>query len=515
MSINILWVDDEVNMLKSHILFLEKKGYTLSTINNAAEAIEMIEASHFDLILLDENMPGLSGLETLLIIKDLRPFLPVIMVTKNEEESIMEEAIGSHISDYLIKPVNPNQILLSIKKVLHSASLISNKSISSYQQEFTKINQELLSINSYSEWLSLYKRLIKWEVTLDSISDDSMKEILNNQKIEANAQFFQFMKKNYLTLIESGEFAFSHDIFKRFVIPKLAKGTPTIFLMIDNLRYDQWESLKDLFSIHYNIKETQLFSSILPTATQYSRNAIFAGLTPLEIQRQFPQYWRNDNEEGKKNDFEEELLLAQLKRNQKQDLRTAYYKISNINQENKLLANFHQFKNNELTTIVYNFIDILSHSKTDNYLIKEMIRDDKTFRSLTRNWFENSPLMKIIALAKEAKINLIITTDHGTTLVKRPTKVIGDKETSTNIRYKMGRNMKYNEKDVLAVENPEQYYLPKSNVSSRYIFAKEDLFLTYPKNYNYYVNYYRNSYQHGGISLEEMIIPIISLSPKQ
>ncbi|TDM00145.1 MAG: two-component system response regulator [Flavobacteriaceae bacterium] len=514
MSVRILWIDDEIDMLKSHIIFLEKKGFITTPHNNPDQILERIGQNNFDVILLDENMPGQSGLDTLQIIKDRYPYLPVIMVTKSEEEQIMEEAIGAHISDYLIKPVNPNQIVLSIKKVLDSNKIISDKSVSSYQQTFGELSYQMMQTNSFPQWMELFNRLVKIEVSFDSTTDQGMIEILNTQKEEANTLFSKYIEKNYLQDLAQGEIAFSHTVFKRFVIPKLKKNNPTIFLMIDNLRLDQWQSMQDLFAEYYHIENTELFSSILPTATQYSRNAIFAGLTPLDIQKKYPQYWLNDDQDGPKNQFEEELLTEQLKRNSLENLSTAYYKISNIYQEEKLLQEFHHFKNNDLTTIVYNFIDILSHSKTDNQLIKEMIRDDKTFRSLTRNWFENSPLLKIIALASSAKINLIITTDHGTTMVKTPSKIIGDRETSTNIRYKMGKNLKYESKKILVADVPEAFYLPKSNLSSKYVFAKEDIFLAYPKNYNHFVNYYKDTYQHGGISLEEMVIPIINLLPK-
>ncbi len=513
-NIKILWVDDEIDLLKPHILFLEKKNCEVTTCFSGAEAIEIIDAKNFDIIFLDENMPGLTGLETLAEIKERKAHIPVVMITKSEEEHIMEEAIGSKIADYLIKPVNPNQILLSIKKNLDYSRLISEKTTSNYQQEFRKIAMDLAMINTWEEWTELYQKLIYWEIELEDIEDSGMQEILISQKNEANNEFGKFIDKNYPKWFTSTEGApiMSHQLFKNWIVPELG-AQPTLLVVIDNLRYDQWKAFEPSLAAYYKKAQEKPFCSILPTATQYARNAIFSGLMPSEMEKKHPDWWKNDTDEGGKNLHENDFLNAQISR-LKLDLKHEYYKITNLNSGKKLANNFKACANNNLTTVVYNFVDMLSHSKTDMEVIKELASDDKAYRSLTQSWFKNSPLLDIIAQAQSLNMKLIITTDHGTINVKHPSKVIGDKNTSLNLRYKTGKSLTYNEKDVLAAKNPNTIHLPSINMSSSFIFAKNDMFFAYPNNYNHYVSYFKNTYQHGGVSLEEMIIPFVVLEPK-
>ncbi len=513
-AIKILWVDDEIDLLKPHLLFLEKKNYNVSTCNNGAEAIEKVDEDNYDVIFLDENMPGLSGIETLSQIKTKHPNLPIVMITKSEEEYIMEEAIGSKIADYLIKPVNPNQILLSLKKNLDHSRLVSEKTTSTYQQEFRKISLDLAMVNTFQEWVELYKKLVHWEIQLESIDDAGMIEILESQKNEANAQFFKFIQKNYQGWFENEEKPIlSHNLFKDVIVPQISPEQGTLLIVIDNLRYDQLRVLEPIINNYYKIENETSFFSILPTATQYARNAIFSGLTPLEMEKQHPDYWKNDIDEGGKNLYENEFLTAQIKR-LNLNIKHEYFKITNMPKGRDLAANFKSIKENDLTVIVYNFVDMLSHSRTEMDMIKELASDDKAYRSLTLSWFKNSPLLEMIQKAQEYGLKLIITTDHGTINTKNPTKVIGEKNISSNLRYKTGRSLSYNEKDVFAVKNPKDIQLPSMHMTSSFIFAKEDLFFAYPNNYNHFVKYYKNTYQHGGISLEEMIIPCIIMQPK-
>jgi CheY-like chemotaxis protein len=515
-NINILWVDDEIDLLKPHIIFLEQKQYKVTTCKSGTEALEIIDDVNFDIVFLDENMPGLTGLETLNEIKERRANLPIVMITKSEEEYLMEEAIGSKIADYLIKPVNPNQILLSLKKNLDHSRLISEKTTSNYQQEFRKISMDMAMVNSFEEWADLYQKLIYWELQLEDIEDVGMTEILESQKTEANLQFGKFIDKNYASWFEKNSEAptMSHTLFKERVVPEISKDRPTLLMVIDNLRYDQWKAFEPIINNYYKKTSETPYYSILPTATQYARNAIFSGMMPLEMEKNHPNLWKNDTDEGGKNLYEEDFLKAQLKRLGLNHLQYEYHKITNLRSGKKLVENFKTLKNNDLSVIVYNFVDMLSHSKTELEVVRELASNDKAYRSLTLSWFKNSPLLEMIQQAQQLGFKLIITTDHGTINVKNPSRVIGDRDTSLNLRYKTGRSLTYEEKDVLVAKDPKDIQLPSITMSSSFIFAKGDAFLAYPNNYNHYVSYYRNTYQHGGVSLEEMIIPFVVMNPK-
>ncbi|WP_158962930.1 T9SS response regulator signal transducer PorX [Myroides fluvii] len=515
-AINILWVDDEIDLLKPHILFLEKKNYAVTTATNGADAIELVSQHHFDIVFLDENMPGLTGLETLNEIKSIKNSLPAVMITKSEEEYIMEEAIGAKIADYLIKPVNPNQILLCLKKNLDDSRIVSEKSSLSYQKEFRNIAMDLMAINTYEDWISLYRKLLFWESKLEDIEDQNLINILEGQKSEANSLFGKFIEKKYETWINSTSDrpTFSHEIFKKWVVPELKKeNNKILFLVIDNMRYDQWRSFEPIVSNYYKIETEHTFFSILPTTTQYARNAIFSGLTPLQMEQMHPNWWKNDIDEGGKNLHENDFLQAQLQR-LRLTVPNEYFKIVGQKDGRKLVDNFNAIKHNQLITIVYNFVDMLSHAKTEMEVIKELASNDKAYRSLTTSWFKNSTLLDVIQQAQQAGYKLIITTDHGTINCNTPSKVIGDKNTSLNLRYKTGKSLTFEKKDVYVVKDPKKIQLPAINLSSSFIFAKNDCFLAYQNNYNYYVSYFRNTYQHGGISLEEMIVPFIILNPK-
>ena len=512
-KITILWVDDEIDLLKPHILFLENKNYQVVTCKSGQEALEELSRTRVDIVFLDENMPGISGLETLNEIKSIDASLPVVMITKSEEEFIMEEAIGYKIADYLIKPVNPHQILLSLKKNLDHSRLVSEKTTANYQQEFRKIAMDLSMVNTYAEWADLYKKLIYWELRLEEIEDSSMFEILESQKTEANNQFGKFVERNYAGWFNGGDApVMSHTLFRKLINPEI-KDRPTLLVVIDNLRYDQWLAFEDTFNSFYKKTKEVPFYSILPTATQYARNAIFSGLTPLDMEKKFPHWWKNDTDEGGKNLFEAEFLGEQIKR-LGLNIKWEYHKISSQRQGKQLSQNFKSQKDNDLTVIVYNFVDMISHAKTEMEVIKELASNDKAYRSLTQSWFKNSPLLEIVQQAQTMGLKLIVTTDHGTINVKQPSKVVGDKETSLNLRYKTGRSLTYEQKDVLEAKDPRKIHLPSINMSSSFIFAKNDFFFAYPNNYNHYVGYYRNTYQHGGVSLEEMIIPFVVLEPR-
>lgn len=516
-QITILWADDEIDLLKPSIMFLENKGYKVIPLTNGKDAIDKVAQKGVDVVFLDESMPGLTGLETLQRIKEIDYHIPVVMITKNEEENLMEEAIGSQIADYLIKPVKPQQILSTLKKIIDNQRLVSEKTTSSYQQEFQKLFMTIQDNLDYQQWVELYRKLIYWEIELDR-SDSSMKEVYNTQKEEANREFNKFVIKNYKTWINSepGKDApiMSHTLLKNKLVPMLKEDKPTFVVLIDNLRYDQWKAIQPLILENFRVEQEDTFFAILPTATQYSRNAIFAGMTPLEISKKFPDMWKNDDDEGGKNLHEADFLKDFVDRTFHGAIKHQYVKITNHRDGSLLENNISNYLNNKLTVIVYNFVDMLSHARTEMEVLKELASDEAAYRSLSVSWFDHSPLQNALKKLAGKDVNILLTTDHGTVRVQDPSRCIGDRETTTNIRYKTGKNLNYEEKDVYAVREPEQIGLPKSRLSSTYIFAKEDKYLVYPNNYNHFVNYYKNTFQHGGISLEEMIVPVVRLSSK-
>ena len=513
-KVRILWTDDEIDLLKPYILFLEEKGFELSTASNGDDAIEMVKNQDFDLVFLDENMPGLSGLQTLTYIKELKPDIPVIMITKSEEEDIMDEAIGSKIADYLIKPVNPKQILLSIKKNIDTKRLISERTLSGYQSEFGKIGLKISEANSFSDWVELYKKLVYWELELEQNEETGMQEVFQMQKSDANKGFARYIKNNYESWFAGSEEKpmMSPNLFKDRIFPMLDKGQKVFVLVIDNFRYDQWKLIQPIINDYFLVESEELYCGILPTATQYARNAIFAGLMPYEIDKLYPECWLNDEEEGGKNMKEEELFQTQLSRHGKK-YKYFYEKISQLKTGEKIVENIKDLLNNQLNILVYNYIDMLSHARTEIKMIRELANDEPAYRSLTLSWFKHSPLFALIKELQQHDVKIIITTDHGTIRVQNPVKVIGDRNTSTNLRYKNGRNLNYNPKEVFEIRDPHKVHLPKSHISTSYIFAINDDFLAYPNNFNYYVNYYKDTFQHGGVSLEEMIIPFVKLKP--
>lgn len=512
----ILWADDEINLLKPHILLLNEKGYSVSTFTNGNDALEAFEKEHFDLVFLDENMPGLTGLETLSAIKNVRSDVPVVLITKSEEENLMEDAIGSKIDDYLIKPVNPKQVLLTIKKLIDNKRLVSEKTTSAYQQDFRKLGMALSDRLSYEEWVDVYKKLVFWELELEKLSDSQMHEILTMQKAEANMLFSKYVQNHYLDWVNKrGEAPLlSNELLVKKVFPLVNSETPVFFILIDNLRYDQWKIINPLITEYFRLDEEDIYSSILPSATQYARNAIFSGLMPLDMEKQFPSKWHNDDEEGGKNLHEEDFLAANIKRNLRKECKFSYHKILNYEQGKGLLDEINNMMQNELNAIVFNFVDMLSHARTDMQMIRELANDDAAYRSITLSWFEHSNLLELIKRLSNLKVKLVITTDHGTIRVKTPSKVVGDRSTNTNLRYKQGKNLNYNPKEVFLIKDPHEAKLPKLSLSSNFIFAREDQYFVYQNNYNQFVNYYNETFQHGGISMEEMIIPIITYSNK-
>jgi CheY-like chemotaxis protein len=514
---SILWADDEIDLLKPHILFLRNKGYDVTPVNSGSDALDKCNEQNFDVVFLDENMPGMTGLETLSQIKATKPALPVVMITKSEEEYIMEEAIGAKIADYLIKPLNPNQILLSVRKILDGKRLVTEKTTQGYQQDFRNIAMAYNDRIGHEEWADIYKKLVFWELALDGANDRSMAEVLDMQKSEANSNFAKFVMENYedwLNDPKAEKPLLSHQLMKKKVFPLISSPQePVFFFLIDNLRYDQWKILESILQEYFNVDEESVYYSILPTTTAFARNAIFSGMLPSEMEKYHSDLWVNDDEEEGKNNSEEQFLQRQMQK-ARIDAKMSYHKIININQGKSLVDSFNNLMTNSFNVIVYNFVDMLSHARTDMAMIRELAPDESAYRSITRSWLMHSPLLELFKRLSEKKVKVVVTTDHGTIRVKRPYKIIGDKNTNTNLRYKQGKNLGFDEDDVLVVRKPERFFLPKINVSTAYVFTIEDYFFAYPNNYNYYVNYYKDTFQHGGVSLEEMIVPFAQLSPK-
>jgi len=516
-KIKILWADDEIDLLKPQLFFLEKKGYDVVTVSNGHDALDEFErVGDIDIVFLDESMPGLSGLETMQRLKAVKPSLPIVMITKNEAENIMEEALGSQIDDYLIKPVNPNQILLTLKKIVDNKRLVREKTSSDYQAEFRNILMEINSGPDLHQWVQAYRKIVNWELKIDASGSEEMTDILSMQKTEANAEFSKFIARNYPGWIADKAKAplMSPDLIAEKVLPHINDTAPVVFLLLDNLRWDQWKILEPIITEYFDIEEEAYFYSILPTSTQYSRNAIFAGMMPADIAKHYPDLWVEDFEEGGKNMHEETLLGKQLQRRLRKEIKWHYSKITNVEDARQLSDKAIDLLHHNLVVIVYNFIDMLSHARTEMEVLKELAGDEKAYRSLTRSWFLNSPLWAALRRMAGQGMKLVIGTDHGTIRVRQPSKVVGDRNTTTNLRYKMGKNLQYEARDVLEIRKPEDVGLPRPYLSATYIFAKEDKYFLYPNNYNYYNTYYRNTFQHGGISLEEMICPIVRLSPK-
>lgn len=515
--IRILWVDDEIELLKPHIMMLQAKGYAVDTCNNGYDAIDMVTETPYDMIILDEMMPGMTGLETLPLIKDIRPMTPIVMVTKSEEEHIMDKAIGSKISDYIIKPVNPNQIVLLVKKHVQQQQLITEQTTADYRVEFGRIASAVDLAQDFRTWSGIYRKLVNWDIELSQSTDSSVQEILQYQKNEANKAFSKFVCRNYKTWINERDEStpvMSHTLMRSKIFPEVDTSRKTTLLLIDNFRYDQWRAISSFLRGFYTVREEDFYCAILPTATQYARNAIFAGLMPLAIDKLMPEKWLNDNEDGGKNQYEEDFLLRQIQQSGKK-YATTFDKLVRPESGRKLIDNMRHVYDADFSVIVYNFLDILSHARTETDIIRELTESDAQFRSLTSSWFEHSELFTILKLLSERGHKIIITSDHGTVRVDNPIRVQGDRETSANLRYKTGRNLAYDYRSVFEITKPEEVQLPSSNLSSSYIFAYNNDFLVYNNDANRFIRYYRDTFQHGGISMEEMIVPYIVLEPKK
>ncbi len=509
----IVWADDEIDLLKPYIIYLSGKGYEILPAMSGQDAIDLCKQNAVDIVFLDEQMPGLSGIETLQILKDAHPELPVVMITKSEEERIMEQAIGQKIADYLIKPVNPSQILLCLKKHVHSKQIVEEHTNANYRQEFSDITYMIDTARTFDEFAAIEKTLTRWELDLQDVSSP-MAELLSMQRKQANAAFAKFIRQNYEQWFAQPDSRpmISTDIFRKAVFPLLDAGKKVFVIVIDNFRYSQWKIIQPVLAEFFSVHSEQLYSAILPTATQYARNAIFSGLMPLQIQQQFPQYWVEEGDEESKNKFEKELIGTLIHRFRRHDEYT-YFKINESDFCEKVIRQLKSLQT-PLNIVVVNFIDMLSHSRTDSKMMRELAHDEAAYHSLTLSWFKHSPIIELFRQIAAQGYELVLTTDHGTIRVAEPIQIIADKTTNTNLRYKVGKSLSFQSRSVFELTKPDKVGLPAPNLSSTYAFCTGNDFFGYPNNFNYYAQYYRDTFQHGGISMEEMIIPLVHLQPK-
>ena len=514
----ILWADDEIDLLQSHVLFLQKKGYEVDTVTNGDDAVYKVMNIDYDLVLLDEMMTGKDGLTTLNEIKDIYPHLPVIMITKSEEESLMEQAMGRRIDDYLTKPVNPSQILMALKKILDKRNIINEQRSQQYVNELSRINISLMNPLGPEEWIETALKIFRMDIELDGSREEDFRQILYDQRREVNIEFGKYIEKHYGSWMNS-EYPdqrpeLSVDIMANHVIPELKNGRQVVFMVIDCMRSDQWYGMEPFFTDLYRLEKSYYYS-ILPTATPFSRNALFSGLFPKEIEKRYPELWSLNEDDESLNRYEKELLDLQLKRkglDLQKDMK--YIKLMNNEDMLSLEKNLHNYLDSKLLAIVVNFVDILAHSRSDLPILKEIAPNESAYRSLTTSWFAHSPIVEILKTIARSNAKLIITSDHGSIRGLRGTKVIGDREASTNLRYKYGRSLKADPKHAAFIKDPADWNLPSRGINTNYIIAKEDFYFVYPTNYNKYLNYYKDIFQHGGISIEEMILPLIKLEGK-
>jgi len=512
----ILWADDEIDLLRPHVLFLESKGYEVVAVSNGDDALAAVAASRFDAVLLDEMMPGRGGLETLASIQDTHPTLPIIMITKSEEEHLMNEAIGQRIRDYLTKPVNPSQIFLALKRIFEEQGIQRTTLTRDYLTSLTELSGMINGARSADEWLKIGSRLASWELNLDRVADAGLLETHLDQRREANDLFGRFIEANYGKWVQSGDRPLmSPDLLRHAVFPGLKRGERTAFILIDCMRLDLWRAIRPLIEPYFDVEE-QLYYSILPTATPYARNAIFAGLFPRDIRAHHPSYWEEDSaSEGSLNRFERELLEANLARHGVPITSWKYQRVFTPEESTQLRRQAATFASLEFVALVFNFLDIMAHGRSDSDILRELAPDETAFRNLLVTWFSHSTLFEFLRTMADTGTRVVITTDHGAVLVGRSSIVTAGKDASTNLRYKHGSNLKVDPRQAIHIKRPGDFMLPDDRPTKNYLFAKENFFFVYPNNFHHYERQFKQTFQHGGVSLEEMVLPVSILTPRR
>ena len=512
----ILWVDDEVEALRPHILYLEGRGIQVVTATNAADALVLVRSESLDCVLLDEHMPGPSGLDVLPQIKALKPALPVVMVTKSEEEGLMADALGSQLADYLLKPVQPRQVLSTLTRILGQGALQGARSASRYQQGFRELGERIADAHNWDSWTEVYRELLRWDRELAGGEAESMRAMLDHQREEANRLFTRWWASEYPKLLHDDEAPclFSHQLLDVRIKPLLDRGEKVVLLVFDNLRLDQWQEIQSLMTSKFRVESDDVYASILPTATQYARNALLGGAMPSELAKRHPDRWVRDvlDAEGGRNSNEDFFLAHWATRN---GLATpGYAKLTHATSEQRFVSKWRELRGKDLVAVVVNFIDRMSHAKTDEVILRDLAKDDRGFRSLTASWWNHSPLKAWVDDLAHDGVTLVITTDHGTLTVKKPVHIRGARDLTANLRYKVGRGMEFKEKEVALVADPERLGIPATNLGDKVVFAGEQDYFVYQNQYHHHVEKFDGSYQHGGISLEEVVVPFAVLRPR-
>jgi CheY-like chemotaxis protein len=514
---SIMWVDDEIDLLKSHIVFLEEKGYSVRSVSNGEDAVDLIQKEPFDLVLLDQMMPGMDGLTTFVRIKDALPAMPVVMITKMEEEELIDEALRKRIDDFLLKPVNPVQILSAVRRILERREIRQRELSREYVEDFNSIEGVRSQTQGPREWIDIHTRLSQWDVMLDQFPDAGLMQSHLDQRRQCNVEFCMFIEKSYRKWV-SGEDRplLSVDVVSDFVAPYLSSNKRVYFIVVDCLRLDQWLTIEPMLEPYFSIKRDYYYS-ILPTATPYSRNSIFGGLFPSELATTYPEFWNETgSDETGKNRFEKQLLERQIRKmGLKVNPSVKYIKVYSPDEAVQARKQIPTLQAIPLVALVFNFVDIVAHSRSESRVLQEMLPNESAYRSFTASWFMHSPLYDILKAISLQDAVAVVTTDHGSVLSRRSAVALGDRETSTNVRYKFGTNLNCDPRYAVQVRNPAEFKLPGGGINKNYIIAKEDYYFVYPTNFHEYERQYKDSFQHGGISMEEMILPCVTMTPKR
>lgn len=517
MPFKILWVDDQIEELRSHVVYLADKGYEVDGVTNGQDAVEKLKQQDYDAILLDEMMPGMTGIETLAELKKVRETVPVVMITKSEEEDLMNRAIGKRIDDYLVKPVSPLQIVSALKRLLEGRKIRGEQLSRDFSGHYMDTQDRIATAKTPDDWVELYNGLVQWELDIVADGDHGLLTTHDEMLAEANRGFVRYVREHYAGWVSGADDAplMSPDLFRTWVAPEIEGSSQVVWIVIDCMRLDQWRHVESLLEPYYHL-ERRHYWSILPSATPFARNALFAGLYPREIATRYPDWWRGSSrQQHSKNAHEKELLGEQLKRLGSSAADSyKYYKVFDARDTDDLSRQVGSLEGVRLVAAVYNFLDIMAHGRSQSQILKELAPDVPAFRSLMRSWFEHSTLLDVLRTLSRRDCTVVLTTDHGSIFCNRATPVRANRETSTNVRYKYGDNLGVDEKIVFLMKDPEDYMLPRQSTIENYAITTDNYYLVYPTNFHEYERLYRDSFQHGGISLEEMIVPFVVMKPR-